>query len=116
MTTIAEIFARPLASIFVSYDLELLDMTTRAIRIYALSYIIAGINNFTSSFFTALNNGLVSAILSFLRLFLFQAVTVIVMPLFMDLDGIWLSSTASEIMAIITTFIFILALRKRYKY
>lgn len=116
MFILGEGLAVPLSKLFVGYNPVILDMTIRAFRLYSFCFLIVGFNIFGSSFFTALNNGLVSAILSFLRLFLFQAVTVIVMPLFMDLDGIWLSSTASEIMAIITTFIFILALRKRYKY
>jgi Na+-driven multidrug efflux pump len=116
MFILGEGLAVPLSKLFVGYNPVILDMTIRDFRLYSFCFLIVGFNIFGSSFFTALNNGLVSAILSFLRLFLFQAITVLVMPLFMDLDGIWLSSTASEIMAIITTIIFIFALRKRYKY
>jgi len=116
MFILGEALAAPLSQIFVGYSEGILEMTIRAFRLYSFCFLIVGFNIFGSAFFTALNNGLVSAILSFLRLFLFQAITVIVMPLFMDLDGIWLSSTASELMAIITTFAFVFALRKRYKY
>ena len=116
MFILGEALAGPLSQLYVGYNERILEMTIRAFRLYSFSFLIVGFNIFGSAFFTALNNGLVSAILSFLRLFLFQAITVLVMPLFMDLDGIWLSSTASELMAIIVTLAFILALRKRYKY
>ena len=111
-----ELLAEPLSRLFVGYSDRILEMTIRGFRLYSFTFLIVGFNIFGSAFFTALNNGLVSAILSFLRLFLFQAITVIVMPLFMGLDGIWLSSTGSELMAIITTFIFIFALKKKYDY
>lgn len=116
MFALGEALAAPLSQVFVGYSERILEMTIRAFRLYSFCFLIVGFNIFGSAFFTALNNGLVSAILSFLRLFLYQAITVIVMPLFMELDGIWLSSTASELMAIITTFAFVFALRKRYKY
>lgn len=116
MFLLGEGLAEPLSRLFVGYNETILEMTIRGFRLYSFSFLIVGFNIFGSAFFTALGNGLVSAILSFLRLFLFQAVTVLVMPLFMDLDGIWLSSTGSEIMAIITTFIFIFALKKKYDY
>ena len=116
MFLLGEGLAEPLSRLFVGYNETILEMTIRGFRLYSFCFLIVGFNIFGSAFFTALGNGLVSAILSFLRLFLFQAVTVLVMPLFMDLDGIWLSSTGSEIMAIITTFIFIFALKKKYDY
>ena len=116
MFALGEALAAPLSQVCVGYSERILEMTIRAFRLYSFCFLIVGFNIFGSAFFTALNNGLVSAILSFLRLFLYQAITVIVMPLFMELDGIWLSSTASELMAIITTFAFVFALRKRYKY
>lgn len=116
MFILGEGLAVPLSRLFVGYNEDILQMTIRGFRLYSFSFLIVGFNIFGSSFFTALGNGLVSAILSFLRLFLFQAITVLVMPLFMDLDGIWLSSTASEAMAIITTVIFIFAFKKKYNY
>jgi len=116
MFLLGEGLAVPLSKLFVGYNERILEMTIRGFRLYSFSFLFVGFSIFGSAFFTALNNGLVSAILSFLRLFLFQAITVIVMPLFMGLDGIWLSSTASELMAIIVTFAFIFALKKKYNY
>ena len=80
MTLIAEIIAGYLAGIFVSYDNNLLELTTEAIRIYAVSYLISGVNIFASSFFTALNNGVVSAVISFMRMFVFQIVMILLLP------------------------------------
>ncbi len=116
MFVLGEALAVPMSESYVGYSERILEMTIRAFRLYSFSYLIVGFSIFGSAFFTALNNGLVSAILSFLRLFLLQALTVMILPLFMGLDGIWLSSTASELMAIIITFSFIFALRKRYNY
>ena len=116
MFLLGEGLAVPLSKLFVGYSDKILDMTINAFRLYSFAFLIVGFNIFGSAFFTALNNGLVSAILSFLRLFLLQAITVIVLPLFMGLDGIWLSTVASEILAIIVTVAFILALRKKYNY
>lgn len=116
MFVLGEALAVPMSEAYVGYSEKILEMTIRAFRLYSFSYLIVGFSIFGSAFFTALNNGLVSAILSFLRLFLLQALTVMILPLFMGLDGIWLSSTASELMAIIITFSFIFALRKKYNY
>ncbi len=116
MFLLGEGLAEPLSRLFVGYNEKILEMTIHAFRLYSFSFLFVGFNIFGSAFFTALNNGLVSAILSFLRLFLFQAITVLVMPLFMDLDGIWLSSTASELMAIIVTLILLFAFKKKYNY
>ena len=116
MFLLGESLAVPMSEAYVGYSEKILEMTIHAFRLYSFSYLIVGFSIFGSAFFTALNNGLVSAILSFLRLFLLQALTVMILPLFMGLDGIWLSSTASELMAIIITFSFIFALRKKYNY
>ena len=116
MFLLGEGLAEPLSRLFVGYSDKILDMTVHGFRIYSFCFLIVGFNIFCSAFFTALGNGLVSAVLSFLRLFLFQAITVIVLPLFMGLDGIWISSTGSELLAIVTSFIFIIALKKKYDY
>lgn len=116
MTGIAEILARPLASIFVSYDKELLEMTTTAIRIFSLSYIISGINIFASSFFTALNNGVVSAIISFLRTLVFQISMIFILPKYLGLEGIWLAVVVAEILSLIVSSIFLVCNRKKYQY
>ena len=116
MFLLGEGLAVPMSQLYVGYSERILEMTIHAFRLYSFVYLIVGFSIFGSAFFTALNNGLVSAILSFLRLFLLQALTVMILPIFMGLDGIWLSSVASEIIAIIITISFILAFRKRYNY
>lgn len=116
MTALAEMLSGVLAGIFVSYDKELLDMTIVAIRLYSLSYLISGLNIFGSAFFTALNNGLVSAIISFLRTLVFQLIMILVLPLFWELNGIWLSIVAAELMALVVTVVCFCANRKKYGY
>lgn len=116
MTCIAELLSKLLASIFVSYDLGLLEMTTNAIRLFAISYIISGFNIFASSFFTALNNGLVSAIISFLRTLVFQVAMILILPILIGINGIWLAIVVAEILALIISIIFLMYNRKKYKY
>ena len=116
MTLLAEILAKPLASIFVSYDKQLLDMTIIAIRLYSISYIISGLNIFSSSFFTALNNGLVSAIISFLRTLVFQILAILIFPAILGLNGIWLAIVFAEGLSLIISAIFLVANRKKYQY
>lgn len=116
MTVLAEIMAKPLASIFVGYDKELLELTVNAIRLYSLSYIISWFNIFASSFFTALNNGFVSALISFMRTLLFQIITILVLPKLFGLNGVWLSVTIAEILAIIVSIICFVKNRKKYGY
>ncbi len=116
MTGLAEISSKLLASIFVSYNAELLDMTTNAIRLFAISYIISGFNIFASSFFTALNNGLVSATISFLRTLVFQVAMILILPLIFGLNGIWLAVVVAETLALIVSIVFLVYNRKKYKY
>ena len=116
MTILAEILAKPLAGIFVNYNKELLDMTTTAIRLYSISYIISGFNIFASAFFTALNNGLVSAVISFLRTLVFQVIAILIFPVFWGLNGIWLAIVFAEILALIVSTVFLIKSRKKYQY
>lgn len=116
MTVIGELLAKPLAGIFVSYDVNLLDMTTNAIRIFSISYLISGINIFASSFFTALNNGVVSAAISFLRTLLFQIAMIFILPLIWSLNGIWLAVVFAEVLALIVSMAFLVTNRKKYQY
>lgn len=116
MTVLAELSARLLASIFVSYDKELLDMTTNAIRLFSLSYIISGFNIFSSSFFTALNNGLVSALISFLRTMIFEVAMIFILPIVLGINGIWLAVVGAEILALIISIVFLVTNREKYKY
>lgn len=112
----SEILARPLSMIFVSYNQELLEMTVRGFRIYAISFIICGFNIYSSAFFTALNNGGVSLLLSIGRTFVFQIISVILLPIFLGLDGIWASIIFSELLALIMTILFFILMNKRYGY
>ncbi len=116
MLLFAEIFARPLSQIFVGYDNELLDLTVKGFLIFSLTYLFAGIAIFGSGFFTALNNGLVSALISFLRTLVFQVAAVIIIPIILGIDGIWISTVVAEMFAVLTTMIFLIALKKKYKY
>lgn len=116
LTSLAEILSKPLASIFVSYDNALLEMTVTAIRLFAISYLISGFNIFASSFFTALNNGLVSAIISFVRTLLFQVAMIFILPEIFGLNGIWLSVVVAEILALIVSSILLICNKKKYEY
>lgn len=116
MTLIAEIIAGYLAGIFVSYDNNLLELTTEAIRIYAVSYLISGINIFASSFFTALNNGVVSAVISFMRMFVFQIVMILLLPVVLGINGIWTAVIAAEVLSVVISVMFLVKNRKKYSY
>ena len=116
MMILARILAFPLAKIFVGYDVELFEMTTHAFKIFAFAFILAGMNIFTSSFFTALNNGGVSAIISFLRTLVFQMLSVLILPMILDLDGIWWAITVAEVFAFLISLIFLFAKRNKYHY
>ena len=116
MAVLAQALALPLAKVFVGYDEGLFDMTVHAFRVFSFSFILAGINIFASSFFTALNNGAVSAAISFLRTLIFQSASVIVLPMIWELDGIWLSITVAEVFALIISVTFLAVKRKKYNY
>ncbi len=116
LTTLAEVFSRPLAGIFVSHNPTLMDMTTHGFRIYALAFVVMGFNIFSSAFFTALGNGLVSAIISFLRTLVFQVVSLMILPLFFDLDGVWAAIVVAELVGLIVSFTFFAKLKQRYGY
>ena len=106
----------PLSAIFVGYDTELLDMTIRAFFFYSFSFLFSGISIFGSAFFTALNDGLTSALISFLRTLLFQVTAVLIFPLIWDIDGIWASIVAAEMMSLIVTLVFLAGKQKKYHY
>ena len=116
MTVVSLLLARPLSRIFVGYDRELLDMTVRGFVIYCFSFLIVGFNIFGSSFFTALNDGLVSAIISFLRTLLFQVVSILVLPLLFGLDGIWFAVIMAEGLSLFAVIIFLKKMQPKYKY
>ena len=116
MFGVSELMAKPLAGIFVGYDAALLDMTAHGFSIYAVSFIFAGIAIFGSAFFTALNDGLTSAVISFLRTLLFECASVMILPLILGLNGIWCSIVVAEFMAVVVTLIFLVVKRKKYGY
>ncbi len=116
MFAAAELLARPLSMLFVGYDAELLNMTLRAFFIYSFSFLLSGFSIFGSSFFTALNDGLISALISFLRTLVFQSLAVLIFPLFLELDGIWLSIVAAEFLSVFVAAAFLIAKRKKYHY
>lgn len=116
LTVLAILSANFLASIFVGYDKDLLDLTTDALRLYSVSYIILWFNIFASSFFTALNDGLTSAIISFLRTLAIQILMLYIMPLLFDVTGLWLAVFASELISLFVSIFFIIKNKKKYGY
>lgn len=116
MFTASRFLAKPLSLIFVGYDPGLLEMTLHAFSIYAYSFLFAGFAIFGSGFFTALNDGITSVLISSLRTLVFQISAVIVLPLFWELDGIWFSIVAAEILAVLAAAAFLVGKRKKYQY
>ena len=116
MLAVAQLFARPLAMIFVSYSESLTEMTVHGFRIFACSFVFMGFAIFGSGFFTALNDGLTSALISFLRSLVFQIGAVLILPTFMDIDGVWISVVIADFMAMSLSFLFMAIKKKRYHY
>ncbi len=116
MFILAELLAYPLSYIYIGYDKILMDITLRGFLIYSLSFLFSGFAIFGSAFFTALNDGLTSALISFLRTLLFQAAAVMIFPIFLKTDGIWFSVVAAEFMAVVLTFGFIKLKKNVYNY
>ena len=116
MFAAGELAARPLAKLFVGYDEGLLDMTAHAFSIFSFSFLLSGFSIFGSSFFTALGDGLTSALISFLRTLVFQIAAVLIFPLIWELDGIWLSIVAAEVMSVLVMALFLIGKQKKYGY
>lgn len=116
MVIAGQLLAIPLGQLFVGYDNELMEMTISGFRIFAVSFLFMGFAMFASGFFTALNDGLTSAVISFLRTMLFQIAAVMLLPLIFDIDGIWYSIVIAEFMAMILSAVFIVVKKKRYQY
>lgn len=116
MIAAAEILAVPLAKLFVGYDQDLMELTVWGFRIYSLSFFCMGYAIFGSSFFTALNDGLTSALISFLRTLVFQVAAVVLLPLVLGIDGIWYSIVVAEFMAMVLSGLFLIIKRNRYHY
>ena len=116
LTILARVLASPLSRLFVGYDADLYALTTHAFRLFCWSFLLAGFNIFASGFFTALNNGAISAAISFLRTLVFQAGSVIVLPILLGVDGIWWAITAAEIFAFLISCVFLVLKRNKYHY
>ena len=116
ITALAIVFAKQQAMIFTSHDADLMALTIQACQIYSIAYLFKGINTWASSFFTALNNGLVSALISFLRTFLFEIAAILILPALFGVLGIWFSVVAAELAALVVSIAFLVANRKKYQY
>lgn len=108
--------ATPLAQLYVGYDEGLFTLTHHAFQLFSFAFLMSGINIYASSFFTALNNGGVSAAISFLRTLLFQTAAVLILPAVIGVDGLWWAMTAAEAFAFIISVMFLIVLRKKYRY
>lgn len=116
MLAAGQLLAQPLSMLFVGYDEALMELTVHAFTIFSFSFLLSGFSIWGASFFTALNDGLISALISFLRTFLFQCAAVLIFPLFWGLDGIWYAVVAAELLAAAMTALFLLAKKKKYHY
>ena len=116
LTALAMALADPLSRLFVGYDAGLFALTSHAFRLFAWSFLLAGFNIYASGFFTALNNGGISAAISFLRTLVFQSASVLILPIFLDVDGIWWAITVAEVFAFLISVLFLLAKRGKYHY
>jgi len=116
LTTLAEVIAPNLSAAFVGYDAGLLALTTHGSRLFSLSFLLIGINIFASSFFTALGDGFASAVISFARAFLFQVAAILLLPLVLDVDGIWLGIVVAEILGLLVSIYFFVQRKKKYHY
>lgn len=116
LLVVSIVFAKPMSMLFVGYDQALTDMTVHAFWLYSFCFLFNGINIFGSAFFTALNNGLISAVISFLRTLVFQVVSVLVLPIFFGINGIWVAVAVAEMLSLTVTLTFFVVYRKKYRY
>lgn len=116
MFVLGELFAVPLSKMFFAYDPVLLEMTIHGFRIFSLIFLICGFSIFGSSFFTALNDGLVSGTISFMRTLVFQTMAVMILPMIWGLEGIWYSNLVAEALSLIVTIVFFIIMKKKYHY
>lgn len=112
----AELLAAPLSKMYVGYDADLYNLTVHAFRLFSFSFLVAGVNIYSSSFFTALNNGAISAAISFLRTLVFQLLSVLLLPFILGLDGIWFANLVADLGALCVTLYFLISRRKKYGY
>lgn len=116
LTGLAEALSRPLTAIFVRDNREVFDLTLDGMLLYSIAYLLMGFSVFGSAFFTALNNGLVSAGISFLRALVFQLGAVLILPIFWKITGVWLAVVFAEVLSTVVTFVSLAAMQKKYGY
>lgn len=116
LTALSILAATPLSKLYVGYDKELFELTRRGYIIYSFSFLFCGYNVLSSSFFTALNNGLISALISFGRTLVFQLLSIMLLPLFFGIDGVWAANVLAELLALCVCAAFVLTQRKKYRY
>lgn len=116
MFAASQLFGGALVGVFVGYDPDLVALTLHGFRIYSVSFLMAGFNIYGSAFFTALNNGKVSALVSFMRTLVFETSTVMLLPLVWGVDGVWSAIIVAEACALVLTVGFLVYLRKPYGY
>ena len=116
LTAAAYLLARPISRIFVGYDQNLFDMTVHGFMICAIPMLVMWFNIYASSFFTALNDGAVSAAISFMRSLVLPVICILALPYFFKLDGVWFALAASEFLGILVSLFFMLKKRKKYQY
>ena len=116
LTLLAEILNVPLIKIFASYDQDMFNMTSHGFRIYAIAFLVIGVNVWGSAFFTALNNGVVSAAISFLRTLIFQVTAILLLPAVFGIDGVWFAVVAAEMLALLVTTTFLIKNKDKYQY
>lgn len=116
LMALAEVLNVPLIKVFASYDQEMFDMTSHGFRIYAIAFLVIGINVWGSAFFTALNNGVVSAAISFLRTLIFQVSAILLLPQILGIDGVWSAVVVAEVLALLVTVMFLVKNKEKYHY
>lgn len=116
MVAAGQLLAVPLSNLFVGYDAALVELTVSGFRVFAMSFLFMGYAIYGSGFFTALNDGLTSAIISFLRTLVFQVAAVIILPMIWGIDGVWFSIAVAELMAVVFSALFLVVKRKKYHY
>ncbi len=116
MTVAAILLSGPLSGIFVSYDRQLFEMTQKGFALYSVAFIFLGLNIYGSSFFTALGNGLISAVIAFSRTLIFEIIAILLLPELLGLNGVWLAFLCAQMMALLVTVTFFASMRRKYKY
>jgi len=116
MLVLVIVMPDPLTKVFVGYDQGLYNMTVHAFHIFAASFLLIGVSTFASGFFTALNDGTVSAIIAFLQTLVFDVLTILILPEIFKLDGVWWSVVVAETAAVLVSIAFLIAKRKKYHY